>query len=424
MTSDTGTLAGCLHGYARRLHATGGAQHHVASPLGAWLLLGLAGTATTGAERPALADVLGCDVAEAARLATGLLANPHPLVAAAAAAWTAPGKAPPGAFGQPGLPDSVQVGPLPTQAELDAWAREHTFGLIDRFPIMTDDAVYLILATALATRVSWATPFDLAPAAELGAGSAWAGRLGRVLRTPDGPAGAGGSGHGHQQFIAVTPEAGEVIVHAAAARDGLLVTSVAAAADVAYGDVLAAAQRIGTALAVGGSRAAGRDVELRRLADLPLGEAPLWVVREELDAGGFGRDAFTAVLPAWSARTTLDLGGASLGFADVADAVAGPDPWQARQAAMARYSRIGFEAAAVTGFAVAASMPAPQPRRVAELRFAHPYAVVAVATDAGPARAGRAGGTGPWHGVPVFSAWVAEPEDAAADDVAREPGWI
>jgi hypothetical protein len=38
--------------------------------------------------------------------------------------------------------------------------------------------------------------------------------------------------------------------------------------------------------------------------------------------------------------------------------------------------------------------------RRAVLRFGHPYAVVAVATDSRrPA----------WHGVPVFSAWIADP---------------
>jgi hypothetical protein len=42
--------------------------------------------------------------------------------------------------------------------------------------------------------------------------------------------------------------------------------------------------------------------------------------------------------------------------------------------------------------------------RTAELRFGHPYAVVAVATDWGT--------RGPWHGLPVFSAWVAQPQDA------------
>jgi hypothetical protein len=46
---------------------------------------------------------------------------------------------------------------------------------------------------------------------------------------------------------------------------------------------------------------------------------------------------------------------------------------------------------------------------VAELRFGHPYAVAAVAVQ-------DAGGTpGPWHGLPVFSAWVADPQDAAGN---------
>ncbi len=50
---------------------------------------------------------------------------------------------------------------------------------------------------------------------------------------------------------------------------------------------------------------------------------------------------------------------------------------------MARYSRTGFEAAAVTVLAGLAAYAAPRAvRRVAELRFGHPYAVVAVATRA------------------------------------------
>jgi hypothetical protein len=47
--------------------------------------------------------------------------------------------------------------------------------------------------------------------------------------------------------------------------------------------------------------------------------------------------------------------------------------------------------------------------RDAELRFAHPYAVVAVAGQT--SGTGNATKPGPWHGVPVFSAWVSEPDD-------------
>ncbi|MCI4061131.1 hypothetical protein MRQ36_00505 [Micromonospora sp. R77] len=53
--------------------------------------------------------------------------------------------------------------------------------------------------------------------------------------------------------------------------------------------------------------------------------------------------------------------------------------------------------------------------RTAELRFGHPYAVVAVATDE------RRDGAGVWHGVPVFSAWVATPQEPSADDLADPP---
>jgi hypothetical protein len=86
--------------------------------------------------------------------------------------------------------------------------------------------------------------------------------------------------------------------------------------------------------------------------------------------------------------------------------------YEAKQSVAAHYDRQGFEAAAVTAMAARVSRRAPLHggRRVAELRFGHPFAVVAVALD------GRSGGSTPsygaWHGVPVFSAWVAEPEDA------------
>jgi hypothetical protein len=420
VTSDTATLTASLASYARRLHAAAGDQHQVASPLGAWLLLALCAPAATGAGRAELTQVLGCDPEVASRLALGLLSQPHPLVAAAAAVWTRPGMPLSEAFRawQAGLPVAVQTGDLPGQAGLDAWARDHTFGLIEQFPLKVNDAVYLALATALATRVSWQTPFDLAPAAELGPGSPWARQLGQVLKTPSGKP-------GHRQFIAVTPEAGDVAVHLARARGGLLVASVAADASVAKADVLAVAQRLGCACAV------GADVPRRPLAELPLGEAPLWLLREEPAADGGGADAVTAVLPAWSARSMIALDDPALGFGAAAAALAGPDPWTAAQSAMARYSRTGFEAAAVTSMFASTSMRRPRPgvRRAAELRFAHPYAVVAVAADDSEGREPAADPPGPWQGVPVFSAWVTDPEEAAdaadgADAADRERGTV
>jgi hypothetical protein len=383
--------------YARRLHALAGPGQHVASPLGAWLLLALCAPAGEGQEDIGLNAALGCPPGAAAELAASLLADPHPLVPAAAAVWHQEQVSGTLSRWLAGLPPQVQTGPLTTQAELDSWARRHTLGLIDRFPI-DDPSVHLLVATVLATRVSWQRPFELVPAAALGPSSPWAGRLGEVLRTPEGP--------GHEQFVAATGTAGDVAVHTALAKGGLRVTSVAAAPGVAPGDVLAAAYDLAPVLATGGQ------VARRSLFDLPLGDGPLWAIGEHtatIKSGAAREERCTAVLPAWSARSQLDLTDPSLGFAAAAHALSPGDPWQARQAAMARYSRTGFEAAAVSGVAVAMAMrrPAQGLVRTAELRFGHPYAVVAVTVDS-PGR----GDPGPWHGLPVFSAWVADPEDA------------
>jgi hypothetical protein len=78
---------------------------------------------------------------------------------------------------------------------------------------------------------------------------------------------------------------------------------------------------------------------------------------------------------------------------------------------VARYSAIGFEAAAITGLMVAVSAGRPGVRRAATVRFAHPYAVVAAAFDDDRARS-SGGSRSPWHGLPVFAAWVADPSDA------------
>jgi hypothetical protein len=240
----------------------------------------------------------------------------------------------------------------------------------------------------------------VAPATDLGPLSPWASRLTRVLRTPDGP--------GHQQFVAATEAAGDVVVHTARAQGGLLVTSVAAAPEAPAADVLAAAYDLAMAIAVGGA------VARRSLFDLPVGDRPLWVITERraaVKAADGREERCTAVLPAWSARSELDLSQPGLGFREAARALVPGDPWQARQSVMARYTRTGFEAAAVTGMAVAMAMRVPRQGllRTAQLRFGHPYAVVAVTAD----ETGRPGaGSSPWHGLPVFSAWVTDPQDA------------
>lgn len=358
--------------YATRFHAAVGDDHHVASPLGAWLVLALAAPASTGAVRDELTNVLGTSPEDARRAAATLLANPHPAVASAAAVWRRPEVV---AALEPwlaGLPPAVEVGDVPTPAAADRWAAEHTMGLIDKFPVPTGPDIVLVLASALATKVEWEVPFELVPSAELG--GPWSAQVAQVLR----------SVRRHRAYIAAS-RVGDVAVHTARSADGLEVTSVIAAADVPAADVLAAAHQ--------------DPLERRSLFDLPLGDGPLWTITEAV--GRPGEDC-TAVLPTWSAVSEHRLMRREFGFPAAAQALLeliGPRPVDARQKALARYTRTGFEAAAVTGMAFATSVVAEGRRRAATLRFGHPFAVVA-----------RASG-GDWDGVPVFSAWVTTPEE-------------
>jgi hypothetical protein len=211
------------------------------------------------------------------------------------------------------------------------------------------------------------------------------------------------------------PVPGRGRIDAASARDGLLAVSVAAAPEAPAAEVLSAAHDLGTALAE------GRPLARRSLFDLPLGAGPAWTISEERadTAAPDGREErCTAVLPAWSAHSIHDLADPRLGFATVRHALDPVDPWEATQAAMARYTRTGFEAGAVTALGIALSGMARRPgvRRTAELRFGHPFAVVAVgAGNAGAQDRHCPGPHGPWHGLPVFSVWVADPEDATAE---------
>jgi hypothetical protein len=403
VTLTAADVAAPLAAYARRFHADAGARHHVGSPLGAWLLLALCAPASDGETRNILNALLGAESGAAADLAAVLLADPHPLVPVGAGAWY---QEPPAGNVLPrwlaGLPPQVDRGPLAGQAELDAWASRHTGGLIDRFPL-DDPSMWFVVATAIATKVSWERPFDLAPASALGPSSPWAGVLHQVLRTPDGP--------GHQQFVAATETAGDVAVHAAWARGGLQVTSVAAAPDVPEADVIAAAYDLAPALATGGP------LSRRSLFDLPLGDGPQWAISERTGTvkGASGRqERCSAVLPAWSARSRHNLAAPGLGFPEAIAALAPGGPWAAAQSAMARYGRVGFEAAAVSATAATLAMTVPRRGliRTADLRFGHPYAVVAVTVDPPGPSSRPDGSPSPWHGLPVFSAWVADPEDA------------
>jgi len=382
-------VAGAVTRYADAFHAAMDQDHHVASPVGAWLLLALVAPAADGQPRDRLVEVLGMDPQDAHAAAGALLAQPHPAVGAAVAAWSRPGvRVGRYAAWEAALPEQVARGPVPSPSDADRWAREHTLGLIEQFPLPVTPSTLVVLATALATRIQWVTPFT--PASSSFLGGPWARRASGALHaSPDRHPG---------HAIGLVSVDGEVVaVHAARSDDGLHVTSVIADEAVPRRRVLALAHRLGAAGAL------GDDWPAADLSALSLGDHGFYTLTEE------PRPTPTCHvhLPAWQASTQLDLmADPGYGFIAAGEALARlmPVPTAgaaAAQAAVARYDAKGFEAAAVTALAVRASFrpPAGPLRRVPRLRFNHPYAVVAHTT----------GETSLWHGLPVFSAWISQP---------------
>ncbi len=85
----------------------------------------------------------------------------------------------------------------------------------------------------------------------------------------------------------------------------------------------------------------------------------------------------------------------------------------ARQVATATYDRFGFEAAAITVMATFTGARPTRPGRHLQLRFARPFAVVAVLGTVPPAQSTSSPSR--YVGLPMFDAWVThamEPEQA------------
>lgn len=411
-TTDTAQTADLVARYAREFNATYASEHAVTSPLGAWLLLAIAAPAARGDVRDRLEVVLGCGAEDAAARAAAILGSGHPAVAAAAAVWARARFMTDDYTGYAaGLPGAVEQGDVPTQATADRWAAGHTGGMIPEFPIAVTADTALVLATAVATDVSWREPFGTAPAADLG------GDFGGSITT------ALVAAAGHDQFLADTAAAGRVAAHVAASTNGLAVVSVIAAPDVAAADAHAAAHEVG-ALAAGLRSTATR----RSLFDVPLGPGHAWTVTETVEErfGGPPRvETHDTLLPAWSATGDHDVLSAA-GFPELGATFTRflraeylPATFEAKQAAVATYSRAGFKAAAVTAFGMRAGSAAPRPvtvtRRHAAIRFNRRFAAVAVASDAIVDDGGSRRLDPQWAGLPVFSTWITRPDDTPAE---------
>jgi hypothetical protein len=428
MTSQTGErgvvgadrLVGLVDAFARRVYPAVLDQHpdeSISSPLCLWLLLGACAGPADGRDREALEGCLGC---RAGDLLAAFVADPPPALRAAIAVWWGAADATPLLAGWvESLPAAVESGRMPTQAQADDWARTATDGLIERFPTQIDGSTRIVLASALALRVSWSVPFDVVPAAEgLGPSSPWHGVVERLLFDERPTVGCG---------IATTAAAGLVAVHVADAVEGVRVISVSADPGASRQRVLEAAHELGAV-----SRGIEATRPLRSLFEIPIGPGHSWQIAEREIATRSARErrerVIGASLPAWRADRHLDLLRADAFGARPATSTMRRligahafDQVEAAQAAVASFTRFGFEAAAITYFGVRASRSVSPAEvgveRTATLRYDHPYAALAIAvapsTSPDPPR---------FAGLPLFGAWIdtpVEPEDDPTPGVPR-----
>ena len=416
-------LTELVDAYSRRIYPAVLDQHDatsISSPLGIWLLLAACATAAVGSDLVALESVLGCSATEASEQLAGFLASPPPALATAVAVWMNTADQTQKLLDwRDGLPPQIEAGSLPSQAEADAWANRHTLGLIEHFPVQITDLTRLVLSSALATKVSWKRPFDTVPANEcLGEESPWSNLIQHLLIDR----------HPHKYSMLVrTQAAGIVAAHFAVAAEELAVVSVSADPALPRHDVLHAAHEVAALYRTDRVTAAQCS-----LFDLPLGEGHTWVIAERevpTDVSGARIERISgATLPAWRAEGDVDLKGSEL-FGTVPALAAmlgliGPHPagdkTEARQSAVASYTRHGFEAAAVTAFAVLPTAPPPPLKaigveRTAELLFDHPYAAIALAfSDDDPHK--------PEEFLAVFGAWVATPQEPEEGRRSRRRG--
>lgn len=268
------------------------------------------------------------------------------------------------------------------QPKLDAWARERTHGLIERFPVQAGPELMLTLATALALRTTWQRKFTDEPWPV--ADGVWAGRRLAGLSRTTAEAG---------DLRVAETAAGPLTLTRVAGDNGLDVHLVLGSPDAAPGDVLAAAVPL-----------LGSDSLVDGAALLSSGEAERWPGVSTVSAP---RPGLVLKTPRFTVRSLHDLlrQAEVFGLRTVARGdrghfpAIGPVPLrvdQARQAAVAIFSATGFEAAAVTAIGLrTVSLPVHSSRAVA-VSYDRPFGFLAVHRESG---------------LVLFAGWIDSPDD-------------
>jgi serine protease inhibitor len=368
---------------------TGG--NTVVSGLGLWPLLAMLATAADEPGRSELAEAAGVDAEVGAAKAVELIEAVDSArdLHAALGVWVHEQLKLSESFDSvvPAALSGTLTGDLAgDKAKLDAWATEHTDGLIREMPLEVTADLAVVLASALSLRTTWEQAFTE-----------------QVRQVHEGPW-AGGAWHWLER---TDRDLGTVRRY-----DGLTVVTVQGDADV---DVLlgigAAEARQGDVLAgllAASAGAEGMDgaelVEQGEPGDdvapgVRIGQTTAPVPEVRLSLPSFKVEAEHDLLElqqlfGLTTVTSAPRGGGHFSALSPDSLVVG----QAKQTVLARFFATGFEAAAVTAMGLMrTSMPTKQARRL-EVSLNRPFAFVAVH------RVSR---------LPVVAGWIAQPTEPA-----------
>jgi serine protease inhibitor len=359
----------------------------VVSALGLWPLLAILATAADEPGRSELATATGLPPETSADRAAELIrtvdtsADLH----AALAVWLHETLKLSESF------DSVVPAPLSgsltgdlarDKAKLDAWAAEHTDGLIKEMPLEVTSDLAVVLASALSLRTTWVEPFaehvrKLYDGPWAGASWHWLTRTNSDLDTI--------RLYDDLTVVTVTGDADVDVLlgigTTSAERSDVLAGLIAAAADPAGGrpgsELLGAAAEVAPAVKIGVSTSPRPEVWL---------SLPSFAVEAEHD--------LLEKAELFGLSTVSSDPGRSGHFSAIS-----PEPLrlaQARQTVLARFFATGFEAAAVTAMGIVRlSMPARQERRL-DVDLDRPFAFVAVHRESR---------------LPVVAGWIDQPTE-------------
>ena len=329
------------------------------SGLGLWCALAVLASGASGATAEELVGLLGLDPGDDVAEHLDRLDAEVAALAGTAHALAVWSRVPTYRAWRERLP-AVGFAHLDDDADLDAWVRDHTDGMVERLPVAIDARTLLVLVDALCLDARWATTFPEWNTEDRAFAAPGGDRLVPTMsvRTPATNAGEVGT----TTIVDVPAEPG----------DG---------------------GRVVLRLGLGHPAATPADV----LADVLAGGAA--------QRRGLGADQVDLFLPRFAIRDRHDLVpvlealGAGRVLTDLAELDRlSPEPLkvsQAVQEAVVDVDEEGVRAAAVTAMALLRAAGAPsRPPTVVEVRFDRPFAfaLVAEASD-----------------LPLFAGWVADP---------------